>query len=320
MKYVFQSLFAGRIRDMLAYRTALGRDVVGYGWALANFDRFCQSQFPDESTLTKELAFAWCNDANGYGGCHRAHIIRGFARYLASIEDVAFLMPPGFFQPRKPDLPYIFTDEELRRFFDAADNFTCHGNSPLLEYTVPVVFRLLYACGMRPQEVRLLKRPDFNFDDCTIYIAEAKHCKDRRLAVNPDVMEMCRNYDYIAETMFPGRTYFFPSPEGGHYTHGWLTAKFHKCWEMSGNTIDAGRGSCTPYAFRHNFATQTLMRWVEEGKDLSSWIPYLCAYMGHSTFSATFYYVHLLPERLSCMDFTHLGGIIPEVYDEEETE
>jgi integrase len=320
MNYVFQSRFSGRIRDMLEFRAALGRSIVGYGWSLANFDRFCLSRFPEESSVTKELAFAWCDDADGNGGHQRAQIIRGFARYLVSTGEAAFLMPPGFFHQRKPDIPYIFTDDELRRFFDAADHFPGYCNSPILEYTIPVVFRLLYACGMRPQEARLLKRKDFNFDDGTIYIAEAKHCKDRRLAASPGVMEMCRNYDRIAETMVPERTYFFPSPEGGHYKTGWLTAKFHQCWEMSGNGVDSGRGSCTPYAFRHNFATQTLMRWVEEGKELSAWIPYLCAYMGHVTFSSTFYYVHLLPGRLNGMGFMRTSGVIPEVDDEEETE
>jgi integrase len=318
MNYTFQSRFSGRIKDMLEYRSALGRDIVGYGWNLANFDRFCLSHFPDESSLTKELAFAWCADAGGGSG-YRAQIIRGFARYLISIGDTAFLMPSGFFPSRKPDLPYLFTEAELRRFFEAADNFPGYRSSPLLEYTVPVVFRLLYACGMRPQEVRLLKRADFDFEDGTIYIAEAKHCKDRRLAVSSDVMRMCGNYDRIAETMAPGRVYFFPSPKGGHYKNGWLTAKFHQCWEMSGNGAGAGRGSCTPYAFRHNFATQTLMRWVEEGKDLNARIPYLCAYMGHATFSSTFYYVHLLPERLRHGNFACTGGIIPEVNDEKET-
>ena len=317
MNYTFQSHFSGRIRDMLAYRAALGRGIVGYVWNLANFDRFCLKRFPSESLLTKELVFAWCNDANGGSG-YRAQIIRGFARYLISIGDEAFLMPQGFFPPRKPDLPYILSETELRRFFKAADHFPCYCNSPLLEYTVPVVFRLQYACGMRPQEVRLLKRIDFNFTDSTIYIAEAKHCKDRRLAVNPGVMEMCRNYDRIADTVIPGRVYFFQSPTGGAYSHGWLTAKFHQCWEMSGN--GSARGVCIPYDFRHNYATQTLMRWVEEGKDLNAWIPYLCAYMGHATFSATFYYVHLLPERLSRMDFMSVSGIIPEVRDEKETE
>jgi hypothetical protein len=42
--------------------------------------------------------------------------------------------------------------------------------------------------------------------------------------------------------------------------------------------------------------------------------------MRYATFSATFYYVHLLPERLRCMDFMSVSGIIPEVRDEEEAE
>lgn len=317
MKYAFHSRFSERIRDMLEYRAALGRSIKGYAWNLANFDRFCLGSFPKEASLTKELAFAWCNGANGSSG-YRAQIIRGFARYLISIGQDAFLIPSRFYPPRNPDLPYIFTDNELQNFFDATDSFTGYCNSPLLEYTIPVVFRLLYACGLRPQEVRLLKRTDFNFVDDTIYIAKAKHCKDRRLAVNTDVMEMCRNYDHIAETIAPGRIFFFPSPEGGHYKNAWLTTKFHQCWEKSGN--GNARSACTPYDFRHNYATRTLMRWVEEGKDLSAWIPYLCAYMGHTTFKSTFYYVHLLPERLSSMDFMAVSGIIPEVRDEEETE
>jgi integrase len=315
MKYEFQSHFSKRIKDMIEYRDALGRNVAGYQWNMANFDRFCLCHYPKESSLTKELVLAWCSDTSG-SGAHRAKYARGFGKYLASLGENAFILPPSFFPHRKPELPYILSDDELHRFFEAADRFPGYFNSPLLEYTVPVIFRLMYACGLRPQEARLLKRDDFNFANSTIYIAEAKHCKDRRLAVNPGVMKMCRRYDRIAEAAVPGRTYYFPSPEGGHYKSGWLTAKFHKCWELSGNGIE--RGACTPYDLRHNYATQTLMRWVEEGKDLDAWMPYLTAYMGHATFSATYYYVHLLPERLSQMDFTSISGIIPEVGYEEE--
>jgi len=316
MKYKFASLFADRIEKMLEYRAALGRSIESYQWSLANFDRFCLRRFPDEPSLTKELAFAWCDDAKGNGG-HRARTIRGFGKYLVATGDDTFLMPPTFFPISKAELPYIISDTELHNFFEASDRTPSYRNSPLLEYTIPVIFRLQYACGMRPQEVRLLKRTDFNFTDNTIYITEAKHCKDRKLAVNSDIMEMCRKYDRIAETTLPGRVYFFQSPTGGAYSPGWITAKFHRCWELSGN--GNVRGPCTPYDLRHNYATRTLMRWVEEGKDLNVWIPYLCAYMGHATFTATFYYVHLLPERLSQMDFTQIKSIIPEVRDEEET-
>ena len=68
---------------------------------------------------------------------------------------------------------------------------------------------------------------------------------------------------------------------------------------------------------RHNFATRTLMRWVSEGKDLGNLIPYLSTYMGHASFSSTFYYIHLLPEKLAAMDFMKSAGIIPEVPNED---
>ena len=69
----------------------------------------------------------------------------------------------------------------------------------------------------------------------------------------------------------------------------------------------------TPYTLRHNYATRTLMRWVEEGKDIEAWLPYLAAYMGHQKYSSTAWYVHLLPERLAATGLTSAAGIIPAV-------
>lgn len=40
------------------------------------------------------------------------------------------------------------------------------------------------------------------------------------------------------------------------------------------------------------------MNWVDAGKDIMGLLPYLSAYMGHTKFSHTLYYVHLLPDRL----------------------
>jgi hypothetical protein len=59
------------------------------------------------------------------------------------------------------------------------------------------------------------------------------------------------------------------------------------------------------------------MCWLEEGKDLNAWMPYLSAYMGHDNFKATFYYINMLPERLANTAFTCLDGILPEVRYEE---
>lgn len=318
MTYEFKSGFARQIQEMLKHRAAMGHSVKNYNSILANFDRFCINHFPNETILTKNIAFAWCNDAKGKGkgGFNRASALRGFARYIFLAGEEAYVMPPSFFPMPKAKQPIIMNHVELTNFFEATDGYSSSGKNILHEFTVPVIFRLQYACGMRPQEVRCLRCVDFNFTDNTIYIANGKHHKDRCLPANADVMEMCKRYNRIAEKMIPHRTYFFQAQSGKAYTTDWLCNAFRMCWEMSGN--ENSRGSCTPYALRHNFATQILMRWLEEGRDLDAMIPYLSAYMGHESFSATYYYIHLLPERLVLMDFTRSDGIIPEVCDYEE--
>lgn len=311
-KNTFSSGFAPDMYGMLSYKEALGHKVNSYAAELLCLDRFCQKTYPDEEVLTQEISFAWCLDGKKEGMCeHRMHFIREFGKYLAAVGKTAYVLPSALIPNRKADLPYLLTDDELRRFFDAADSYPHRSNSPLVEYTVPVIFRLIYACGLRPQEARKLKRGDFDYKKNTVYIEESKWCKDRRLVVDQKIMEMCQKYEAIANAMFPRRTAFFPNRYGGEYGHEWLTETFHKCWELSG--IGDARGRCVPYDLRHNFATRTMMRWLSEGRELDACIPYLCAYMGHASFRSTYYYVHLLPEKLAPMDFMKSAGIIPEV-------
>ena len=71
---------------------------------------------------------------------------------------------------------------------------------------------------------------------------------------------------------------------------------------------------------RHRFATAVLMDWLERGEDLYTALPYLSAYMGHSDFRDTAYYIHLLPERLlktSSIDWSRFSALIPEVPEYE---
>ena len=316
MIYEFKSRFSTQIHEMLKHREAMGRSVKGYKKILGNFDRFNVNCFPHESILTQEIAFAWCNDAKGNGGYHRASALRGFARYILLTGGEAYVMPPLFFPKQKARLPIIMNHVELTNFFEATDRFPTDEKNVLDEFTVPTIFRLQFASGMRPQEVRNLRCVDFNFTDGTIYIAESKHYKDRCLPVDVKVIEMCKKYNRMAESIFPGRTYFFQSKTGKPHTTDWLCTSFKICWEISGNVTN--RGACTPYILRHNFASQILMRWLEEGRNLDAMIPYLSAYMGHESFSDTYYYIHLLPERLARMDFARSDGIIPEADNYEE--
>ena len=73
------------------------------------------------------------------------------------------------------------------------------------------------------------------------------------------------------------------------------------------------------YSFRHSFATHRIYQWHKEGKNTSTLLPGLSAYMGHSKYQHTLYYLHFLPEQFSEMsgfDFERFSEIIPEVYEE----
>ena len=316
MKYTFRSGFAADLQKMLEFKESLGHSRESYEQNLLQFDRFCAESYPAASCLTRELVDDFSAGTGGVPrspGCLKA--VREFGKYLAAMGQAAYVIPSRFTRQPRPDAPYPVTDEELRRFFLATDQLESSRNNRLLEYMVPVMFRLQFSCGMRPQEVRRLKCIDFNFRKNTIYIAKGKKNKDRVLAVCPEIMEMCRKYDCIAARLSPDRTYFFPSVRGGAYTAQGVTHMFHKCWEMAGNST-SGR-PCTPYDLRHAYATRILMDWVEKGKKLDACISYLSAYMGHERFQDTYYYIHLIPQRLSKMGFMDVHGIIPEVDDEK---
>src|SRR6266702_450345 len=111
-------------------------------------------------------------------------------------------------------------------------------------------------------------------------------------------------FDRLADLRRPDREWFFGDRHGRQYSPSWLIASYHLCCELAGGIAPAS----TPYTLRHNYATRTLMRWVEEGKDIEAWLPYLAACMGHQKYSSTAWYVHLLPERLAATGLSYAAG------------
>ena len=306
----FQSKFASDIQEMRKWRKTLGYAEDSYDRQLAPFDRYCREVFPDADILTWDIALSYLQTKRERCDIYvDVAAIRNLGRYQILLGKNACVFPADYFSYKKRHLPYIMNTQECQRFFQASDRYPHNPASPLIEYTAAVIFRLQYSTGMRPQEVRRLRRQDFDFIHDMVYIADSKRHKDRRIAVDHRIMEMCHNYDGIAREIYPGTEIFFPNRNGNKHCAQSISTLFHKCWEMAGNPEVPGR-YCTPYILRHNFATQTLTRWMEEGRDFGQFLPYLSAYMGHQTFRETCYYLHLLPERLSRMGFVDISSMM----------
>ncbi|MEA1962200.1 MAG: tyrosine-type recombinase/integrase [Bacillota bacterium] len=126
---------------------------------------------------------------------------------------------------------HIYTDVELKAFFNAIDRCPASPFSPTRKYVIPVIFRILYCCRLRSSEARLLKKEEIDLQTGKITIRESKGWKARIVVMSDDLLEVCREYDSIMESMFPGRQVFFPNKDRNCFSQSILACWFHEFWD-----------------------------------------------------------------------------------------
>jgi len=310
----FTSKFAPAIDAMLKYRVALGMSETSLNNQLRRFDGYCAEHYPSDDSLTKEMVFGWLTTRaektlTNVGA--DAGAIRRLGEYLNAIGQPSYILPDGFYPIKSGFVPYIFTDMELRALFVAIDALPRTRNST--EATIaPVLFRIIYTCGLRPNEGRELFCENVNLDNGEIYVTNTKKKKDRIVVMSVDMLAMCKKY---LNRKLPESKYFFPRRDGKAYTVAQIDRLFKKCW-ADANPGVSDLPSVRTYDLRHRFASARLNRWLDEGADLNNKLAYLRAYMGHKDLSETAYYIHILPENLvksAGVDWSALNAVLPEV-------
>lgn len=314
----WESAFSTHMENFLLHKKALGYSGISYIWHLRDFDRFCAEQFPSETVLTKEIVIRYTYAKDGElinSRNRRVATIRELARYLHSLGISAYLLPPKMTPAQTRYTPHIFTDNELSAFFLATDQFECRTSDILAQYSVAVIFRLLYSCGLRPGEVLRIRCEDIDLSTGQLYIRESKRHKDRIVMLSEDMLRLCNKYDVLCRKYLDDKIWFFSRSNGQSYNIQWLGYQFHKAWQNAAlTTFSAPKPRV--YDFRHTFATRKLYEWMDAGVDLYQRLPYLSAYMGHSDFSTTAYYIHLLPQRLAAnttINWESFANLLPEV-------
>ena len=91
--------------------------------------------------------------------------VRELARWLGRRGVPAYVLPGGALPRPARYVPHIYTDQELAALFAQTDR--CHYDSqvPFRHLVMPVLFRTIYACGLRASEARLLRFGDVDVDD-----------------------------------------------------------------------------------------------------------------------------------------------------------
>ena len=315
---VFKSGLSNILQEFLDYEKAAGRCESSYLPRLRNLDSFCLTNYPDETELSEDIVLEWAvrrKNESDVSFNMRCSFIRKLGRYLVSVGKNAYILSNKLCSSVSTFNPYIFSDDEIHGLFHCFDSMT--DKDPFVPFIVSTAFRLVHTCGLRPNEVRHLKHKNVNLQNGEILITETKGHRERIVVMSQDMLELARTYSFLLDTVYPDSEYFFPDPNGEAYSSEWFQKWLKKAFrEVHSDIPEAELPAVRVYDLRHRFASAVLMRWIDNGTELYSRLPYLQAFMGHKRLASTAYYIHLLPENLvrsSGIDWDVLKTIIPEV-------
>ena len=304
------------IEGFLSFQVSLGYQRNTYESQLHSFMNYVLQVCPDTEFLSRDVIMNYLEQQ--VSDVHRkASTLRLLGRYLQAVGQDAYILPEEMYRTPKADTPYIFSDQELSNLFREIDHL--EPEKGWISSVAPVLFRLIYTCGLRPKEGRELKRTWINFDTGEIQIEKSKGKKDRLVVMSDEMLSLCRTFDSSRSDAGIRGDYFFAKPNGEPFAELLIHRTFVTCWKRS-----VGLPSNAPYprnirvyCLRHRFATAVIHRWLDEKKDLRNKLPYLQEYMGHNRLTDTVYYLHLLPENLVAsagIDWSSFDALVPEVW------
>lgn len=286
------------LADYLTIRRAVGFKLVEHQRLLPQFIEFVEQA--GAGTVTTQLALDWAIRTSGNDSWKTARlsIVRGFARYLRTIDPRTEIPPEGLLcaQPQKA-IPYLYADEEIARLLTEAAAM----RPPLRAATFTTIIGLLSVTGMRIGETLALDRDDVNLDAGLLTIRDTKFGKSRQLPLHPTSTAALADYARVRGRLCPAATgpSFFVSGRGSRPDKSTIQAGFRQLRTAAGITGPPGASAPRLHDFRHGFAVRTLLEWHRDGVDVQARMLWLSTYMGHAKPAYSYWYLTAAPELLA---------------------
>lgn len=290
------SALAGHVVDYLRLRRALGFKLVQPGRELPQFVAWLDAR--GLATITVDATLTWVRLSEGAQPItlsHRLGAVRGFARYLHTIDPATEIPPTGIFGKQQRQTPYIYSEEEISGLVHAASRL----RPELRARTYQALFALLAATGLRIGEALRLAREDVDLAGGVLTIRHTKFDRDRLVPVHPSITEILNDYAVVRDRLSPAER------AGTFFVTGRGTAlRYNAVHDTFGTLLCAAGIAATPgdrpriHDLRHSFTVHTLIDWQRAGVDVGSGLPVLSTYLGHVSPASTYWYLTAVPELM----------------------
>jgi integrase/recombinase XerD len=291
------SALADHVEDYLRLRRALGYKLERAGHLLPKLVAYMEQS--GSQTLTTELAIGWARlpaRARPNHWAARLTIVRGFARYLQTIEPATEVPPAAVFPARRHrPVPYLWSEQDISRLLDGARAL----RPALRAATCESLFGLLAVSGMRVGEAVGLDRGDVDLDTGVITIRHAKFDRPRLVPLHATTTAALRVYaaerDRFCQA--PRSMAFFVSVSGARLDRGAVAKVLRQITTAMGLRSETVRP--TPHQLRHSFAVRTLVEWHRCGLRVEEHMAVLSTYLGHVSPADTYWYLSASPELMA---------------------
>jgi integrase len=284
--------------DYLTVRRRLGFELKHPGRTLEDFVEFMDHAGAER--VTTELALMWATSvqAHPHRWRRRLGVVRGFARYLSTIDPATEIPPEDLLPAALPRVaPYLYSPGEIQALMAAA-----RALSPQLRAaTFETVIGLLAVTGLRPGEALGLDRADVDLSDGALHVRAAKQNKHREVALHDTTTIALRKYSRLRDRHLPvpSSPAFFVSQQGARLTARAFNKVFAKLIGQIGLEGAGERARPRAHDIRHSFAVRTLIDWYHAGENVDAKLPLLSTFLGHVDPASTYWYLQASPELLA---------------------
>lgn len=291
------SALACHLEDYLRLRRSLGFKLTREGRTLSRFVEHLDAA--GTSTITAADSIAWAGRPEAVDPVtwsHRLTAIRGFARYLSTIDPGTEIPPEDVFpgQGKRP-APYLYTPAEISALIDAAGRL----RPTLRAATYQTLLGLLATTGIRISEAIGLNVADIDYRQGVMTVTGAKTGAPRLLPLHPDTLEALSRYRAVRDRalLAPRTSTFFISIRGTTLCYNPIRTTFIQLTTSLG--MRTAQVKPRIHDFRHGFAVATLLDWYRTGADVAAMLPVLSTWLGHINPAGTYWYLSATPELMA---------------------
>lgn len=188
--------------------------------------------------------------------------------------------------------PHIYTEEEIKGYFHAVDTYESSRNRKnAIQF--PILFRLLFCCGARINEILGIRKHDVDLEDGIIRLYETKNNCERCIILSDELACLMWQYAEKSFYLLNDEQYIFTTHNGGRLSGDFIyTCHRHFLRKAEIPYIGEGK-SPRLHDWRHTFSVRSFKQMVDSGLDMYVALPILSTYLGHKTIYATERYIRL---------------------------